>query len=118
MKVDDFPASGGLVQPVDILSEKKLALAVGFQPRQGVMRVVGLRRSEPPPTDHASRPVAPARCFIGNESLEPDRLRSLPVAIAVAIVRDTGVGAAAGTRENEQPLVLFDEGLEGGICHD
>ena len=42
MKVDDLPAPGGLVQTVDILGEEQLAPAVGFEPRQRVMRVVGL----------------------------------------------------------------------------
>ncbi len=117
MKVDDLPAPGGLVQTVDILGEEQLAPAIGFEPRQRVMRVVGLGLSEPPPADHASRPVPLARLLVGNERLEPNRLRSFPVAVAVAIVGNAGVRAAAGVRQDKQPLVLFDEGLECGIFH-
>ena len=117
MQVDDLPAPGGLMQTVDILGEEQLAPAVGFQPRQRMMRIVGLRHSEPPPADHASRPISRARILIRGERLEPHRLRSFPIAVVVAIVRNAGVGAAAGAREDKQLLVLFDEGLECGIFH-
>ncbi len=117
MQVDDLPAPGGLVQPVDILGEEQLALAIGFQPRQRVMCIVGPSLSEPPPANHASRPVTLARLLVGNKRLEPDWLRSFPVAIAVAIVGNAGVRAAAGSGQDKQPLVLFDEGLECGIFH-
>lgn len=117
MKVDDLPAPGGLVQTVNILGEEQLAPAIFFQTRQRVMCVVGFGSSEPSPADHASRPVPLARLLVGNERLEPNRLRSFPVAIAIAIVGNAGVRAAAGPRQDEQPLVLFDEGLECGIFH-
>src|SRR3954454_24082046 len=98
--VDIWPRAG----------EEQLAPAVFFQTRQRVVCVVGLGSSEPSPADHASCPVALTRLLVGNERLEPHRLRSFPVAVAVAIVGNTGVRAAAGPRQDEQPLVLFDEG--------
>jgi hypothetical protein len=50
------------------------------------MRVVGLGPSEPSPADHAARPIASANDIVGHECLKADRLRSFPVAVAVAIV--------------------------------
>ena len=78
------------------------------------MSVVGQRLSEPTPTDHAARPVASACGFVGHECLVADRLRSFPVAFAVAVIGNARVCAAAGARQNEQSLMAFDKGLECG----
>jgi hypothetical protein len=71
-----------------------------------MVRIIGLRHPEPPPADHASRPVPLARLFVGNECLEPNGLRSFPVAIGVAIVGNAGVRAAAGPGQDKQSPVL------------
>jgi hypothetical protein len=69
VQVDHRPAPSGLMQPVDVLGKEDLGLASGFESRQGAMRVVGQSLSEPPPADHAARPVAAACGFLGDESL-------------------------------------------------
>jgi hypothetical protein len=74
------------------------------------MRIVGLGLSEPSPADNAARPVTLARQLLGHEPLEANRLRSFPVALVITIVRNAGVRAAAGTRQDKEPLVPFAVG--------
>jgi len=74
------------MQAVDVLGEKKPALPPALKASQGVMRVVGQRLPEPSPADHAACPVAAACGFLGDKSLKAHRLRSFPVAVAVAII--------------------------------
>jgi hypothetical protein len=85
VQIDHRPAPGGLVQPVDVLGKEKPTSILGLQARQGVMRVVGQGLPEPAPADHAARPAASARQLLRHECLEADRLRSFPVAVAIAI---------------------------------
>jgi hypothetical protein len=112
VQIDHRPAPGGLVQPVDVLGKEKPTSILGLQARQGVMRVVGQGLPEPAPADHGARPVASARQLLRHECLEADWLRSFPVSVAVAIIGNARVRAAAGTGQNKQPLMAFDEGLE------
>jgi len=112
VEVNHRPAPCGLVQPIHVLGEQDLALAIGFEARQGVIRIVGQGLSESSPADHAARPVTTTRGFLGDEGLEAHRLRPFPVAVDVAIVGDSGVRAAAGAGQNEKALMAFDEGLE------
>jgi hypothetical protein len=106
-----------LVQPVDVLGKEKPTPILGLQAGQGVMRVVGQRLTEPSPADQAARPVASARQFLRHECLEADRLRSFPVAIAIAIIGNARVRATSGAGQNEEPLMAFDKGLEFTTFH-
>jgi hypothetical protein len=100
------------MQPVDVLGEEDLTLAFAFKPGQGAVRVVRQGLPEPPPADHAARQVATAGGFLGHERLETHGLRPLPVVVAGAVIRDTGIRAAAGADEYEQPLVASNKGLK------
>jgi hypothetical protein len=50
--------------------------------------------------DIAARPVTLARQLLGLERLEANRLRSIPVALLIAIIRNAGVRAPAPIRTN------------------
>jgi hypothetical protein len=80
------------------------------------MRIVGLGLPEQPPADHAARPVTLARQLLGHESLEANGLRSFPVALVIATVRNARVRAAAGPGQDEQPRMFFDRSLERRIA--
>jgi hypothetical protein len=52
---------------------------------------------------------------ITHKRLEHDRPRSLPVAVLVPIIGDSGVRAAAGAREHKQFAVALDEFAERSV---
>jgi hypothetical protein len=62
-------------------------------------------------------PNTPARQFVGHVRLEANGLSPLPIAVGVAIVGNARVRAAAGTRQDEQPLVALNERLEIPASH-
>src|SRR6266702_859528 len=117
MQIDHLPVTCGLMQPVDILGQEQLALPVGLDTSERMMRSVRPGLAEPPPSDQAARPIAPARMLLGHEGLEVDRLGPLPVAVAVAIVGDARIRATAGTGQHEQPFVPGDEIFKRTVCH-
>src|SRR5579872_5970818 len=86
MQVDDADAAGGLMQPVDVLSQKKLDPVFGLEARQGAMGVIRPRLAKAPPADQAPRPIATPRRGVGHEVLVSDRLRPLPGAVRVAVI--------------------------------
>ena len=116
VQIDHLPVAGGLMQPVDVLGQQHLAPPVRLEPGQRMMRIVRTRLAEAPPADQAARPVALARRLFRHEGLEVDRLGPLPVAMAVAIVGNARIGAAAGAGQHEQIFVPVDEILERMVC--
>jgi hypothetical protein len=112
VKVNHRPAPGRLMEPVHVLGEQHLALTSGLQSGQGAMGVVGTGPAEPPPADHAARPIAAPRGGLGDECLETDRLGAFPVPVRVTIVGYSRVHAAAGAGQDEQAPMAFDECLE------
>ena len=112
MEVNHPFVSGGLMKPVYILGQDELRPTYRFQPGQGAMGVVGEGPTETAPADHTPRPIAPARRLVSHERLVCHGLLALPVPIGIAIVRNTGIGAAAGPCEDEQPSMPFDEILK------
>src|SRR5262249_23664013 len=76
---------------------------------ESVMCVVGLR--QPYRRQPTILPVAAARHFIGHERWKTDRRHTLPVAIGIAIVGNLRIGAAPGSRQNEEPSMPFDKML-------
>ena len=101
VQVDHAVVAGGLMEPIDVLGQNDLGSAHHLKACQGPMGVIRDSPAEPPPSDHAPRPIAPARCVIAHEGLVGDGLRALPVSIGVAIVRNAGICAAAGPRQDE-----------------
>lgn len=117
MQINHLPVARRLMQSVDILGQQHLALPVRLEASQRMMRIVRHGLAEPPPADQAARPVSLPRARITHEGLVVDRLGSLPVALAVAIIGNAGIGAAACPGQNEETLVPGDEIFEWTFCH-
>jgi hypothetical protein len=117
MQIDHLRTSGDLMQPIDVLRQQQLASTSCLESREGMMGIVGQGPAEPPPSDQASRPITLPRLLVAHEGLIGDRLHSLPVALAVAIVRDAGMGAAACPRQHEKALVPGNEILKRAVFH-
>ena len=79
---------------------------------KSAMGIVGKGPTETAPTNHTPRPIAPARRLVSHERLVCHGLLALPVPIGITIVRNAGIGAAAGPCEDEQPSMPFDEILK------
>ena len=117
VQVDHVRAAGGLVQPIDVLRDQLHYAILLLQMCQGAMRVVGQRGAQAAPADQAARPVALLRARLAHEVLKHDRSGPFPAAVGVAVVRDSGFSAAAGTGQNEQAGIALDELPQSMIIH-
>ena len=109
VQVNYASASRGTVKPIDVLGHQHLGTSRLLQSCQGPMGAVRQCSPEPPPADEAASPVAAPRVYVRHERLKHHRLGALPVAVRIAIVGDSGVGAATGAGEQKQPRVPLDE---------
>jgi hypothetical protein len=103
------------MQTVHVLGQKKLDPACPLEPGQSAMRVIGPGLMNAPPADEAARPIAPARLFLAHEGLVGHRLRPLPLAVGVAIVRNPRPRAAASAGQDEEAPMPVDEVREAGV---
>jgi hypothetical protein len=97
------------MQAIYILRDQHLRAPLPLEPRQGTMRIIGPCVTESPPANQAARPIAAPGMQVADERLEQDWLGAFPVAIFVAIVGNSRVGAATGTRQHEQARVPLNE---------
>jgi len=136
VQVDDPARTGGLVQAVDVLRDEQPDQAAALSLGEGAVRVVGLGPPEAAPADQTACPVAGPHHGVTHEGLVLDRSLSLPLTVKPAVVRNPGLGAAAGAGEHEDALVPVEERAQrrdigsrwlhlrdrqpppGGIAHD
>ena len=109
VEVDHPFVAGSLVQAIDVLGENEFGPAGSLEPGQRHMREVRLGTAKPAPADHAARPVPALRRLVAHEGLIGDRLLPLPVSIGIAVIGDTGIGAATGPGQHEQAAVAIDK---------
>ena len=117
VQVDHSLAARRLVQAVDVLGQQQLAAAHRFETREGAVRGVGAHLPEVSPAHRAARPVPLPRREAAHEELKRHRLRPLPRAGGVAVVRDARSGAASGAGQDEETAMPVDEVGELGGRH-
>src|ERR1700742_955103 len=81
------------------------------------MGVIGSRQIETTPTNHTSSPITAPRSVVRNEGPIMYGRRPLPAPVGVAIVGYAGIRAAPCSRQDKQPLVIFDKCLEIFVSH-
>ncbi|MCY1217738.1 hypothetical protein D9M72_296630 [compost metagenome] len=109
VQLDHVAAAGTLVQAVDILRDQRAQAALLAQPGQRMVRAVGPRLPCNRPAQHAARPVALAPGVRAEEGLQRDRLRTLPLAVRIAVAGDAGIRADAGAGQHEQARMAAHE---------
>ncbi len=117
VQIDDVAAAGGLVQPVDVLRHQGLEAILALQLHQSPMRVVGVRAAEVAPANETARPVSLPRQLLVHERAKHHRAGALPGALRVAVIGNSGLGAAAGAGQNEQPLGTIQKTPQTVLLH-
>ena len=115
VQLGDSPATGQLLQAVDILGNRGAQASELLQARERMMGRVGQRPAEALPAEPGTRPVALARRVAGDEVTVLHGFLVLPCTVPIAVIRNPRGGADAGAGQHEDTLVIVDELLEAII---
>jgi hypothetical protein len=113
VQIDHPPAAGLLVQTIDVLGHQLMDETCRFQSSQRGVSGIGLGTGKGRPAKQTACPVTLSSPFTGHELLVAHRLAAFPVAVAIAIIGNAGIGAATGAGQHEQPRMACDEISQG-----
>jgi hypothetical protein len=104
MEFQNPPAACVLMKAIDVLSYDSLQSPGGLETRQRTVPGVGLGSPKLPVSLFLHEPVLPARLGAGQKILEHHRLVATPDPARTAEIRDTTLGADAGSgKSNGDP---------------
>jgi hypothetical protein len=117
MQIHHVGAARGLMQPIDILGNKKTNATALFERSQRPVRIVGPCASNAPPPNEATRPIPFACRELVHEGTELHRLRPFPAAVGVPIIRNTRIGTHTRAGEHKKSGVSLDEPSQSITFH-
>ena len=109
VQVRHRPGAGLLVQTVNVLGNHQAAVVEQFQVRDVMMGRVGPGITHHRPANQAAPPIALPGVHIFHERLVLNRLFALPGAIAIPVIRNTGIGTDPGAGQYQQARVAMDK---------
>ena len=120
VQIDHAAAACPRVQAVDVLRDDRADQTGRLEPRERDVCAIRRGPGDALPSNEAARPIAPPDRRLGHELLIHYRPRMLPLAVEIAIVRNSRFSRAAGAGEHENaPMARqeFRKPIDDGVVH-